>query len=202
MLPLTALACLLMYQSTNPGLYYLVGMGVYFWAFSEGEVRFFLFLKFLLYCRDANMFFSLDNMCKTLDSTSTSTLRRQSLRQRRGLQEGGEKEQGTFACKQGNPQGKNHWKQRKQGEEKETNQDQRCMYSNFETRKNPGAGGGRKGRIQPSQSVSQPNRTSLQEASPRVSLLRLFFYPHSILDIFRHQLAFGGVCCIVLLFFL
>lgn len=37
-LPLSALACLLMYQSTNPGLYYLVGMGAYFWAFSEGEV--------------------------------------------------------------------------------------------------------------------------------------------------------------------
>jgi hypothetical protein len=39
MLPLTALACLLMYQSTNPGLYYLIGMGAYFWAYSEGEVR-------------------------------------------------------------------------------------------------------------------------------------------------------------------
>ncbi|KAH8130335.1 hypothetical protein ACSS6W_003209 [Trichoderma asperelloides] len=37
-LPLSALACLLMYQSTNPGLYYLVGMGAYFWAFSEGEI--------------------------------------------------------------------------------------------------------------------------------------------------------------------
>lgn len=40
MLPLTALACLLMYQSTNPGIYYLIGMGAYFWAYSEGEVRF------------------------------------------------------------------------------------------------------------------------------------------------------------------
>jgi hypothetical protein len=39
MLPLTALACLLMYQSTNPGIYYLIGMGAYFWAYSEGEVR-------------------------------------------------------------------------------------------------------------------------------------------------------------------
>ncbi|MCJ1374041.1 hypothetical protein MMC20_005271 [Loxospora ochrophaea] len=36
--PLSALAALLMYQATNPGLYYLIGMGVYFWAFSEGEV--------------------------------------------------------------------------------------------------------------------------------------------------------------------
>ncbi|QYS99071.1 hypothetical protein H0G86_006219 [Trichoderma simmonsii] len=38
MLPLTALACLLMYQSTNPGIYYLIGMGAYFWAYSEGEI--------------------------------------------------------------------------------------------------------------------------------------------------------------------
>ena len=36
--PLFALACILMYQSTNAGLYYLIGMGVYFWAFAEGEV--------------------------------------------------------------------------------------------------------------------------------------------------------------------
>ena len=36
--PLSSLAALLLYQGTNPGIYYLVGMGVYFWAFSEGEV--------------------------------------------------------------------------------------------------------------------------------------------------------------------
>ena len=36
--PLFALACLLQYQSTNAGLYYLIGLGVYFWAFAEGEV--------------------------------------------------------------------------------------------------------------------------------------------------------------------
>ncbi|KAL9045607.1 MAG: hypothetical protein Q9214_001373 [Letrouitia sp. 1 TL-2023] len=35
--PLSSLAALLMYQSTNPGIYYLVGMAVYFWAYSEGE---------------------------------------------------------------------------------------------------------------------------------------------------------------------
>jgi hypothetical protein len=38
-LPLFALAALLLYQGTNAGLYYLVGMGAYFWAFTEGEVR-------------------------------------------------------------------------------------------------------------------------------------------------------------------
>lgn len=38
MLPLFALSCVLMYQSTNAGLYYLVGMVVYFWGYSEGEV--------------------------------------------------------------------------------------------------------------------------------------------------------------------
>ncbi|GAO15540.1 hypothetical protein UVI_02020500 [Ustilaginoidea virens] len=37
-LPLTALSSILMYQSTNPAIYYLIGMFVYFWAYSEGEV--------------------------------------------------------------------------------------------------------------------------------------------------------------------
>ena len=36
--PLSSLAALLLYQATNAGLYYIIGMGVYFWAFSEGEV--------------------------------------------------------------------------------------------------------------------------------------------------------------------
>ncbi|CAM1507260.1 Fc.00g069010.m01.CDS01 [Cosmosporella sp. VM-42] len=37
-LPLTALAAALIYQGTNPAIYYLVGMVVYFWAYSEGEI--------------------------------------------------------------------------------------------------------------------------------------------------------------------
>jgi hypothetical protein len=37
--PLSALAAVLMYQSTNAALYYIVGVVVYFWAYSEGEVR-------------------------------------------------------------------------------------------------------------------------------------------------------------------
>jgi hypothetical protein len=37
--PLSALCALLIYQGTNSGLYYIIGMGAYFWAFSEGEVR-------------------------------------------------------------------------------------------------------------------------------------------------------------------
>jgi hypothetical protein len=36
--PLFALASILLYQATNAGLYYLIGLGVYFWAFAEGEV--------------------------------------------------------------------------------------------------------------------------------------------------------------------
>ncbi|KAI9682195.1 MAG: hypothetical protein M1817_000249 [Caeruleum heppii] len=36
--PLSALAAALLYQGTNPALYYLIGMGIYFWAYSEGEV--------------------------------------------------------------------------------------------------------------------------------------------------------------------
>ena len=39
-LPLAALSALLLYQGTNAGLYYLIGMGAYFWAFGEGEVCF------------------------------------------------------------------------------------------------------------------------------------------------------------------
>lgn len=38
LLPLTILTSILMYQSTNPALYYFISMGVYFWAYSEGEV--------------------------------------------------------------------------------------------------------------------------------------------------------------------
>lgn len=37
--PLAALAGALMYQGTNSALYYIVGVIVYFWAYSEGEVR-------------------------------------------------------------------------------------------------------------------------------------------------------------------
>ncbi len=37
-LPLSALAAALLYQGTNAAIYQLVGLGVYFWAYSEGEV--------------------------------------------------------------------------------------------------------------------------------------------------------------------
>ncbi|KAL3490139.1 uracil-DNA glycosylase-like protein [Aspergillus germanicus] len=36
--PLSSLLAALIYQGTNAALYYLVGMAVYFWAYSEGEV--------------------------------------------------------------------------------------------------------------------------------------------------------------------
>ncbi|EGD84920.2 hypothetical protein H112_08640 [Trichophyton rubrum D6] len=39
-LPLSALASALLYQGTNPAIYYLIGMAVYFWGYSEGEVRY------------------------------------------------------------------------------------------------------------------------------------------------------------------
>jgi len=35
--PLFALAGALLYQGTNPAIYYLVGMVAYFWGYSEGE---------------------------------------------------------------------------------------------------------------------------------------------------------------------
>jgi len=37
-LPMAGLAAALLYQATNPAIYYCVGMIVYFWAYSEGEV--------------------------------------------------------------------------------------------------------------------------------------------------------------------
>lgn len=37
-LPMTALAATLLYQATNPAIYYTIALGVYFWAYSEGEV--------------------------------------------------------------------------------------------------------------------------------------------------------------------
>ncbi|CAG7916305.1 unnamed protein product [Penicillium olsonii] len=36
--PLSALLAALLYQGTDPAIYYLIGIGVYFWAYSEGEV--------------------------------------------------------------------------------------------------------------------------------------------------------------------
>lgn len=40
--PLSILAAALLYQGTNAAIYYLVGLGIYFWAYSEGEVCFHL----------------------------------------------------------------------------------------------------------------------------------------------------------------
>ena len=39
-LPMSALVAALIYQATNPAIYYTIGMGVYFWAYSDGEVCF------------------------------------------------------------------------------------------------------------------------------------------------------------------
>ncbi|KAI9732891.1 MAG: hypothetical protein M1834_003831 [Cirrosporium novae-zelandiae] len=38
LLPLPSLAAVLLYQGTNSALYYLIGIGVYFWAYCEGEM--------------------------------------------------------------------------------------------------------------------------------------------------------------------
>ncbi|KAL1302650.1 hypothetical protein AAFC00_003017 [Neodothiora populina] len=36
--PLCALGAILLYQATNAGLYYMVGVAVWFWAYVEGEI--------------------------------------------------------------------------------------------------------------------------------------------------------------------
>ncbi|KAL1954070.1 hypothetical protein VTO42DRAFT_1758 [Malbranchea cinnamomea] len=35
--PISALVAVLLYQGTNPALYYIIGMIVYLWGYSEGE---------------------------------------------------------------------------------------------------------------------------------------------------------------------
>lgn len=37
-LPLAVMSSALLYQNTNPAIYYTIAMVVYFWAYSEGEV--------------------------------------------------------------------------------------------------------------------------------------------------------------------
>jgi hypothetical protein len=46
-LPLSALAAVLLYQGTNAAIYEIIGMIVYFWAYSEGEVCRFRWVKLL-----------------------------------------------------------------------------------------------------------------------------------------------------------
>ena len=41
-LPMAALSAALLYQASNAAIYYVIGMVVYFWAYSEGEVCFIL----------------------------------------------------------------------------------------------------------------------------------------------------------------
>lgn len=53
-LPLAALASILIYQGTNAALYYVVAMVVYFWAYSEGEVR----LHYQVYSKQQILTFS------------------------------------------------------------------------------------------------------------------------------------------------
>ncbi|KAI5850661.1 hypothetical protein BZA05DRAFT_315276, partial [Tricharina praecox] len=36
--PLSVFVAILLYQGTNAAIYYLVGIAVYFWAYSEGEI--------------------------------------------------------------------------------------------------------------------------------------------------------------------
>jgi hypothetical protein len=38
LLPLSSLTAVLLYQGTNPAVYYLIGCGMYFWAYTQGEV--------------------------------------------------------------------------------------------------------------------------------------------------------------------
>jgi len=47
--PLSALLAALLYQGTDPAIYYLIGICVYFWAYSEGEVCLCLIFEIEIY---------------------------------------------------------------------------------------------------------------------------------------------------------
>jgi hypothetical protein len=168
-LPLSALACLLMYQSTNPGLYYLVGMGAYFWAFSEGEVRFSTPLSSLIFSlhRQLTFFFS-GNLRKNLDSTSANTKwTQQSLRLKcQGIiqaRKGGRqkrKSSGTFACIQ---MGKNA-RERQRIDKRHIQDHEVCVYlqvleSRFPQKKKP------------SQSQTKSNSSTKRASQDSASIL-------------------------------
>ena len=53
-LPMAGLSAALIYQATNPAIYYVIGLGVYFWAYSEGEVCFPPFPFAIRYWSEAN----------------------------------------------------------------------------------------------------------------------------------------------------
>lgn len=77
--PLSALACALLYQATDPALYYVIGIGVYFWAYSEGEVR-----TLSLFCLNiADL--RLDRLSGTMDSTEERCERTKGLIQFRAV---------------------------------------------------------------------------------------------------------------------
>lgn len=69
MYPLSALCALLIYQGTNSGLYYIIGMMAYFWAYSEGEVR-------LLYHSIPKHFLTciIDRLPRTMDTPQARRL--------------------------------------------------------------------------------------------------------------------------------
>jgi len=72
-IPLTALAAALIYQGTNAALYYLIGMVVYFWAYSEGEVS----ITALLYSVPTERLTDIsDYLCQALDSAAAWPSRR------------------------------------------------------------------------------------------------------------------------------
>ena len=35
--PMAAMSSILLYQATNPAIYYCIGMGAWIWAYAEGE---------------------------------------------------------------------------------------------------------------------------------------------------------------------
>jgi len=51
-LPMAGLAAMLLYQATNPAIYYSIALVVYFWGYCEGEVCYTLSDISILLIRD------------------------------------------------------------------------------------------------------------------------------------------------------
>jgi hypothetical protein len=70
-LPMSALAAALIYQGTNAAIYQVIGLGVYFWAYSEGEVS--LQCHIALPCCRTTANRKIDDLREAVDSAPADT---------------------------------------------------------------------------------------------------------------------------------
>lgn len=71
LIPLVALLAALLYQGANAAVYYVVGLCAYFWAYSEGEVRYSIHCLLLHLDWLLTLTYSIDHLCQAMDSSAT-----------------------------------------------------------------------------------------------------------------------------------